>query len=87
MLATGLFSGTSRGECVSRNLFRHRIDAGWVIKKWRRDYGEGRRQASLGCLTPAEFKLQSQSNSGCVTARFASAIFQASLVRRGPAGH
>jgi len=61
---------------LSLEWFRHRIDAKWVIEKWRREYNEVRPHSSLGYLTPAEFKSQPQIKSGCLTDGSAGAVLQ-----------
>jgi len=48
------FNGKCRDECLSLAWFRNRPDAKIVI--WRIQYNEVRPHASLGKLTPAEFK-------------------------------
>ena len=44
------------------------------IERWRRHYNEERPHMSLGDLTPAEFKIKSQS--GCLTEDPVSAVLQ-----------
>ena len=70
------FNGKFRDECLSLEWFRNRIDAKWVIEKWRREYNEVRPHSSLGYLTPAEFKSQPQIRSGCLTEGAAGAVLQ-----------
>lgn len=70
------FNGKFRDECLSLEWFRHRIDAKWVIEKWRREYNEVRPHSSLGYLTPAEFKSQPQIRSGCLTEGAAGPVLQ-----------
>ena len=70
------FNGKLRDECLSLEWFRHRTDATHVIEHWRRHYNEVRPHSSLGYLTPAEFKAQFKSQSGCIKERSASAVLQ-----------
>jgi len=70
------FSGKFRDECLSLEWLRHRIDAKWVIEKWRREYNEVRPHSSLGYLTPAEFTSQPQIKSGCLTEGSTGAVLQ-----------
>ena len=70
------FNGKFRDECLSLEWFRNRIDAKWVIEKWRREYNEVRPHSSLGYLTPAEFKSQPQIKSGCFTEGPTDAVLQ-----------
>ena len=50
------FNGTLRDEHWTLQWFRNRIDARVGIEQWRRHYNEVRPHASLGYLTPLEFK-------------------------------
>lgn len=50
------FNGKFRNECLSRELFRNRIEARLVIEAWRQHYNQVRPHSSLGYLTPAAFK-------------------------------
>jgi putative transposase len=70
------FNGKFRDECLSLEWFRNRIDAKWVIEKWRREYNEVRPHSSLGYLTPVEFKSQPQIKSGCLTEGSAGVVLQ-----------
>jgi putative transposase len=70
------FNGKFRDECLSLEWFRNRIDAKWVIEKWRREYNEVRPHSSLGYLTPAEFKSQPQVKSGCLIEGSTGAVLQ-----------
>ena len=70
------FNGKFRNECLTVEWFRNRLEATVGIERWRRHYNEERPHMSLGDLTPAEFKGQIKSQSGCLTEGPASAIFQ-----------
>jgi Integrase core domain len=52
------FNGKFRGECLSMQWFKKRIDAKILIEEFRRQFNEVRPHSSLGQLTPAEFKQQ-----------------------------
>jgi putative transposase len=60
------FNGKFRNECLTLEWFRNRIDAKVGIERWRRHYNEERPHMSLGDRTPAEFKSQIKSQSGCL---------------------
>jgi putative transposase len=70
------FNGKFRNECLTIEWFRNRLEAQVGIERWRRHYNEERPHMSLGDLTPAEFKGQIKSQSGCLTEGPASAILQ-----------
>jgi putative transposase len=70
------FNGKFRNECLTVEWFRNRLEAKVGIERWRRHYNEERPHMSLGDLTPAEFKGQITSQSGCLTEGPASAILQ-----------
>jgi putative transposase len=70
------FNGKFRNEHLSLQWFRHRIEAKVGIEQWRRHYNEERPHMSLGDRTPAEFKHQIKSQSGCLGESPTSAIFQ-----------
>ncbi|MGH7869221.1 MAG: integrase core domain-containing protein, partial [Candidatus Dormibacteraceae bacterium] len=50
-------------ECLSMQWFKNRIDAKVVIEEFRRHFNEVRPHASLGQLTPMEFKRKCYSPS------------------------
>jgi len=50
------FNGKFRDEFLTRQWFRHRLDAKVGIEQWRRHDNEVRPHSSLGYLTPLEFK-------------------------------
>lgn len=50
------FNGKFRGEHLSLQWFRNRIEAKVGVERWRREYNEIRPHSSLGYLTPLEFK-------------------------------
>ena len=54
------FNGKFRDECLSMQWFKNRIDAKVVIEDFRRHFNEVRPHASLGQLTPMEFKRRCQ---------------------------
>jgi putative transposase len=56
--------------------FRNRVEAKVSIERWRRHYNEERPHMSLGDQTPAEFKAQFKSQSGCLGEHPERAIFQ-----------
>ncbi len=70
------FNGTFRNECLTVEWFRNRLDAKVGIERWRRHYNEERPHMSLGDQTPAEFKAQVKSQSGCIKESPASAVLQ-----------
>jgi putative transposase len=55
------FNGKFCDECLSMQWFKNRIDAKAVIKEFRRHFNEVRPHASLGQLTPVEFKRKCHS--------------------------
>ena len=70
------FNGKFRDECLTIEWFRNRLEAQVGIERWRRHYNEERPHMSLGDQTPAEFKGQIKSQSGCLMEAHSSAIFQ-----------
>ena len=70
------FNGKFRNECLTVEWFRNRVEAKVGIERWRRHYNDERPHMSLGDLTPAEFKAQFKSQSGCIKERSASAVLQ-----------
>ncbi len=70
------FNGKFRNECLTIEWFRNRLDAKVGIERWRRHYNEERPHMSLGDQTPAEFKAQITSQSGCLGEHPERAIFQ-----------
>ena len=70
------FNGKFRNECLTVEWFRNRLDAKVGIERWRRHYNDERPHMSLGDLTPAEFKAQIKSQSGCIKESPASAVLQ-----------
>jgi putative transposase len=54
--------------------FRNRLDAKVGIERWRRHYNDERPHMSLGDRTPAEFKAQIKSQSGCIEESPTSAV-------------
>jgi putative transposase len=70
------FNGQFRDECLTIEWFRNRLEAQVGIERWRRHYNEERPHMSLGDLTPAEFKGQIKSQSGCLTEAHTSAVLQ-----------
>ena len=60
------FNGKFRNECLTLEWFRNRLEAKVGIERWRRHYNEERPHMSLGDQTPAEFKSQIKSQSGCL---------------------
>ena len=58
------FNAKFRNECLTLEWFRNRTEAKVGIERWRRHYNEERPHMSLGDLTPAEFKAQTQTNHG-----------------------
>ena len=70
------FNGKFRNECLTVEWFRNRVEAKVGIERWRRHYNEERPHMSLGDRTPAEFKAQIKSQSGCITEPSASAVLQ-----------
>jgi len=70
------FNGKFRNECLTVEWFRNRLDAKVGIERWRRHYNDERPHMSLGDLTPAEFKAQIKSQSGCLTENPVSAVLQ-----------
>jgi putative transposase len=70
------FNGKFRNECLTVEWFRNRVEAKVGIERWRRHYNDERPHMSLGDLTPAEFKAQIKSQSGCIKEPSASAVLQ-----------
>lgn len=70
------FNGKFRDECLTIEWFRNRLEAQVGIERWRRHYNDERPHMSLGDRTPAEFKSQIKSQSGCLGEAHPSAIFQ-----------
>ena len=70
------FNGKFRDECLNLEWFRNRLEAKVGIEHWRRHYNEERPHMSLGGLTPAEFKSQIKSQSGCLMEVPAGAVLQ-----------
>ena len=54
------FNGKFRDECLNVEWFRTRPEATIVIEQWRRHYNDVRPHASLGYLTPQEFREQNE---------------------------
>jgi putative transposase len=50
------FNGKFRDECLSMQWFKNRVDAKVVIEEFRGHFNDVRPHASLGQLTPLEFK-------------------------------
>ena len=70
------FNGKFRDECLTIEWFRNRLEAQVGIERWRRHYNEERPHMSLGDRTPAEYKAQIKSQSGCSMEAHTSAILQ-----------
>jgi putative transposase len=70
------FNGKFRDECLTLEWFRNRLEAKVGIERWRRHYNEERPHMSLGDLTPAEFKSQIKSQSGCLREAQVGAVLQ-----------
>jgi putative transposase len=70
------FNGKFRNECLTVEWFRNRVEAKVGIERWRRHYNDERPHMSLGDRTPAEFKAQIKSQTGCIKERAASAVLQ-----------
>jgi putative transposase len=70
------FNGKFRNECLTVEWFRNRLDAKVGIERWRRHYNDERPHMSLGDVTPAEFKAQIKSQSGCIKETPPSAVLQ-----------
>jgi putative transposase len=70
------FNGKCRDECLNLEWFRNRLEAKVGIERWRRHYNDERPHMSLGDLTPAEFKSQIKSQSGCLEEARTGAVLQ-----------
>jgi len=70
------FNGKFRNECLTVEWFRNRLDAKVGIERWRRHYNDERPHMSLGDRTPAEFKAQTKSQSGCIEESPTGAVLQ-----------
>ena len=49
------FNGKLRDECLNGELFLSRVEAKYVVDRWRLDYNHRRPHSMLGWLTPAQF--------------------------------